>query len=164
MLIHSGLRIGDSLKFDPQALKLTTVNTKVVYSALVQRQGKTEMPVRIYIPCESGDIIKQAPRLSDEYAFIPKGKENGKRFRSWLNNSPKVLFPPLERASGVRHVHAHRFRDTFAADVWAKTKDIRYVSRRLGHSSVKVTIDHYWYFLEKDEDKAAEQFFSVEQS
>jgi len=129
-------------------------NERKVYVRWVRKQKKTDTPVFVIIPFKVGELIREAPRLSEERAFCPAGRSTGKQFRSWLNNTSRVLFPPLERLSGVQHIHAHRFRDTFAVELWRKTKDINFVSRALGHSSVLVTINHYSHFLREDQDEA----------
>ncbi len=178
-LRNSGLRLGDSLMFDPRGLEPTTINGQALYTAMVKQEKTGERgmtpTVKIYIPKEDGDFIINAPRFSEQYAFVPVGieplgskfdEEKFKRWRTWKNCTYTALFRQLEHQSGVPHIHAHRFRDTFAREIWMRLKDgggmaaLNYLSKRLGHSSVKVTMEHYMQWLDEDQSEADFKFFS----
>lgn len=155
VLRFTGLRFSDSLLFEPRSLERKTVtdgNGKAheVYVRWIRQQKKTDAPVFIVIPLEVGEFICRAPRLSAENAFIPSHVQVNR----WAGNTATVIFPVLEAASGVKHIHAHRFRDTFAIELYRKTKDMAFVSRALGHKSVVVTMNHYSHFLQKEQDEA----------
>lgn len=155
VLRYTGLRISDAILFEPRSLEKKKVRDEngkehEVYARWVRKQKKTDTPVFVVIPLEVGEFIMKAPRLSEEHAFMPSGVQ----FRSWVVNTTTVLFKALEAASGVQHIHAHRFRDTVAVELYRKTKDINFVSRAIGHASVMVTIKHYSHFLREDQDEA----------
>lgn len=177
-LRHSGLRLGDSLMFDPRRLEPTTINGQALYTAVVSQEKTGERgmtpTVKIYIPKQDGDLIINARRFSERYAFVPVGiepvgskldKEKFILWRNWKNSTYTTLFRHLEHQSGVSHVHAHRFRDTFAREIWMTLKSgggmaaLAYLSKRLGHSSVKVTMEHYMQWLEEDQSEADFKFF-----
>jgi len=169
LLRYTGLRISDALLFEPKSLEKRTVRDADgrdhnVYVRWIRKQKKTDTPVFVIMPLEVGEFIKSAPRLSEQYAFCPPGKSTGVPFRSWLNNTPNIVLHSLESASGVKHIHAHRFRDTFALELYRKTKDWPYVSRALGHSSVVVTMNHYAHFLQEDQDDAIRKMLEGWQS
>ena len=178
-LRHSGMRNGDSLKFEPRLLKPIPMNGKTWYTATVEQEktGERGMTPRvtIFIPKEDAEFIMHAPRFSDEFAFIPPGispkaskrdEAEFKLWRNWKAATYNAIFQPLSRLSGVPHVHAHRFRDTFAREIWMTLKDgggmaaLTYLSKRLGHSSVKVTMEHYMQWLNEDQMEADFQYFS----
>jgi integrase len=161
LLCYTGLRKSDALLFEPRSLELRTEkdgagNERTVYVRWVPKQKKTDAPVFVIIPKIIGDLIRQAPRLSPQYAFIPPGKSTGNTFRSWTTSLPKEVFRPLANATGVTHIHAHRFRDTFAVNLLDKGADIRFVSRALGHKSVAVTLTAYERYLKSDQRKAVQ--------
>jgi integrase/recombinase XerD len=57
-------------------------------------------------------------------------------------NEAMALVYDVQRLAGVRQ-GCHRFRDTFAINLLNNGVDIFRVSQMLGHSSVKITQDHY---------------------
>lgn len=155
VLRYTGLRLSDALLFEPRSLEKKTVKDQSgkeheVYVRWIRKQKKTDAPVFVVIPYEVGEFITRVPRLSEKHAFIPSHLSG----RGWGGATSKVIFPALEALSGVRHIHAHRFRDTFAVELYRKTKDMAFVSRALGHASLVVTMNHYSHFLQEDQDEA----------
>ena len=57
---------------------------------------------------------------------------------SWQKRLRKLF-----RLAGVEHGHAHRFRDTFAAELLLAGVPLERVSILLGHQSVKITEKYY---------------------
>ena len=56
------------------------------------------------------------------------------------------VWTPLLDKAGVRHVRVHDARHTYASLMLRRGVPIAYVSRQLGHSSIKVTVDLYGHF------------------
>ena len=56
-------------------------------------------------------------------------------------------FKPLIRAAGVPEVRFHDMRHTFATLMLKNRADLNTVSKMLGHSSVKVTLDVYGHIV-----------------
>ena len=69
----------------------------------------------------------------------------GKRGRGRMTaNTIESLVKEIARIGGCKfRVTVHSFRKTFASREYRRTKDILFVSRRLGHSSTDVTIKYY---------------------
>ena len=63
---------------------------------------------------------------------------------SWFRD--RVWRPLLEQAE-VRHIRVHDARHTYASLRLRRGVPIAYVSRQLGHSSIKVTVDLYGHFV-----------------
>ena len=177
-LRRSGMRNGDSLKFEPRLLEPVQINGTALYRATVEQEktGERGMTpnVTIFIPKVDAEFIMRVPRFSDEFAFIPPGidpkaskrdEEKFKRWRNWKCATYSAIFQPLAALSGVPHVHAHRFRDTFDREIWVRIRKdggmraLTYLSKRLGHSSVKVTMEHYMQWLEEDQIEADSEYF-----
>lgn len=66
------------------------------------------------------------------------------------------LFAELVAAAGLRHVRLHDLRHGHASLLLASGADMSLVSKRLGHSSITLTVDTYSHLLEGVGRKAAE--------
>jgi integrase/recombinase XerD len=52
-------------------------------------------------------------------------------------------FRRISKAAGVKNGHPHRWRDTFAVRLLSQGVSIEFVSKLLGHSSIRVTERSY---------------------
>lgn len=50
----------------------------------------------------------------------------------------------IGRAAGVRDVHPHRFRRTFATSLYRRGMDIHEIQRLMGHSNVQTTLEYIY--------------------
>ena len=48
----------------------------------------------------------------------------------------------LEKVSGVENIHPHRFRRTFATNLWSRGMDIRTIQILMGHSNINTTMTY----------------------
>jgi site-specific recombinase XerD len=149
VLRYTGLRISDAIRFDPASLKQTVLKGQKVYLHYAPHQRKTDAPVFVPIVAEIAEQIINAPRMSEEYAFWDGGTEERKWCRYFIQN----CMEHVSRVSGVKHVHPHRFRDTFAVDLLSQGADIRSVSRLLGHKDVGTTLRYYEHYIPSDQEK-----------
>lgn len=69
----------------------------------------------------------------------------GKRRKGKMTSSTiEAMTKEIAIAGGCKfHATVHSFRKTFASREYRRTKDILYVSKRLGHSSTDITIKYY---------------------
>jgi site-specific recombinase XerD len=148
VLRYTGLRISDAIKFDPRTLKKANVRGKAMYLYFAPHQRKTDAPVFVPILAEVAEQIIAAPRLCEAYAFWD-GQTSEYR---WTRDFAALCLIYVSRASGVPHIHAHRFRDTFAVDLLSHRVDVRAVSRLLGHKNVATTLNYYEHYLPGDQD------------
>lgn len=149
LLRYTGLRISDAIMFQPSMLRKMLIGEQELYCYFVPEQQKTKQPVWIPLSNEiSGPIVK-APSISAKYPFWD-GKTNP---RFWAISFQDNCLRYLESVSGVPHIHAHRFRDTFAVDLLSRGVDIRSVSRLLGHKSIATTLNYYEHYLPSDQAK-----------
>jgi integrase len=91
----------------------------------------------------------------DPAALIFPSRTGGPMFPE--NLRARVWRPTL-RAAGVRHVTIHSLRHFYASAQIAQGENILYVSRQLGHSSVKITGDIYGHLFPNERRGAAGRF------
>jgi hypothetical protein len=56
-------------------------------------------------------------------------------------------FLPCLEAAGLRHITLHGLRHSFASILIESGVPLAYVKEQLGHSSIRVTVDTYAYFI-----------------
>lgn len=158
----TGVRISDGFMFEPRSLKKRVINGREAYCYFLPRQQKTQESVFIVIRPDVAEYIINAPRLTERFAFYDPEDSEGDREREckhkhiWATRFRQNVVVYLERACGVKNIHPHRFRDTFAVDFLAKGGDIRQVSRLLGHKDVATTLRYYEHWIPSDQNKAVE--------
>ena len=64
-----------------------------------------------------------------------------------LKNWFARVFTKACTAGGVRQLHLHCTRHTFASILLMNNESIAYVSKQLGHSSIKMTVDTYGHWI-----------------
>jgi integrase len=138
--------------FEPRRIERRIMEGNEV-AAYATYQSKTSEPVLCPIRPEIADLIQSAPRLSEKHAFIPEaGGQVLTDTRSVMNNYYHSYLAQISKISGVKGVRAHRFRDTFAVDMLNRGMRIEYVSRLLGHTSIKTTEKHYSPWVKSQSD------------
>ena len=73
--------------------------------------------------------------------------------RHLLQASLRTTFRRLLKKAGLPMVRFHDLRDTLATLALLKTKNIKAVSARLGHSDIRVTLNTYAHFVPLMEDE-----------
>lgn len=158
VLFETGLRIGE-------ALSLFMEDFKVDY----QKGHHIQLVDRVDL--ENGAKLKTGERkvfvshalmdLFDDYLyeivdemdfdtnfiFVKlRGVNNGKPM---TYGDVESLFKRLRKKTGI-DVHPHLFRHTHATMYYQKTKDIKQVQERLGHSQIQTTMNLYLHPSEED--------------
>ncbi len=143
VLRWTGLRASDAVLFEPRAIETVTVDGRAV-SVYKTYQMKTGEWVLCPLAPEAVEVITQAPRLSEAYAFIPPPGTGYKTDpRSVSNSYYEGYLCHLATISEVPEVRAHRFRDTFAVRLLEAGKPLEIVQALLGHRSISTTEKHY---------------------
>jgi len=123
LLLHSGLRILDASTMRPE---------RIQDGKLFIYQAKTGQPVWVPLP---PDLVQDLGKLTlvGGYYFAVESEKPESIAEYYRKKIHKIQ-------DGF---HAHRFRDTFAVNLLQAGVPLEEVSILLGHSSVKITEQHY---------------------
>ncbi|UTR15880.1 tyrosine-type recombinase/integrase [Salipaludibacillus sp. LMS25] len=75
-----------------------------------------------------------------------------------LSNVVRDYFKEVCKQANVPFLSPHALRHTHAVHLLESGANIKYVSERLGHKSVKVTADTYLHVTEKIENEALDLY------
>ena len=136
MLLDSGLRIGEIVRLKMDDLHLDEGIIKVL------GKGKKERFVPIGSNCQ-----RVLQRYLFRYRIRQNGSQNDYVFLSTggkplTENSLKLMFARLGRRSGVKRLHAHLCRHTFATKFLINGGDVFTLQQILGHSTLEM-VRHY---------------------
>jgi hypothetical protein len=90
-----------------------------------------------------------------------EGQESGREFWYVYSIRRGLLAPCLEQA-GLRKVHPHVLRHTFASLLLSNGEPITYVKERLGHASIQLTVDTYGHLIPLANKAAVDQLDDAE--
>ena len=143
VLLDTGLRIGEFCR-----LRLGDVNLEVgeVYVRPFATSKKSR-PRTVYV----GVNTRRAT-----WKYIASKQANAKQDDRLFNLSPSTvqhMLIHLGKKAGVRNVHPHRFRHTFAITYLRNGGDIFTLQRILGHSSLDM-VQHYLALSQADDEAA----------
>lgn len=130
VLRWSGLRIGD-------AMKLTT--DKLDGNRLFLRTEKTGTPVYVPIPEFVVAELKSLP-LHGGYFFWRRA---GESLLDTATGNARRALRKISKAAGIKGMHPHRFRDSFAVGLLENNVPIETVSILLGHADSRITTKSY---------------------
>lgn len=84
-------------------------------------------------------------------------EDNDRKF----NLKCQKLFKKCAMQTGIKNIHCHRFRHTFASQALSAGFDIVRVSKMLGHKNINVTLKHYADFVFSESDAGFEGMVKV---
>ena len=82
---------------------------------------------------------------------------NGRKF----NMKSQKLFRKCSDMTGIKNVHCHKFRHTFASQALSAGYDVVRVSKMLGHKNINVTLKHYADFIFSESDAGFEGMVKI---
>jgi integrase len=153
-----GIRVGDLLRlewrnFDGERIKLVTMKTK---DALSIKLSRTALDIIEKLPpasCPQDFLFGLMPNDLDRSSAHDMHKAVSGT-TAHINKNLKIL---AERARIDKRVTFHTSRHTWATRALRKGMPIQYVSKLLGHSSIRMT-EHYVKIVNLDLDQAMEVF------
>ena len=84
-------------------------------------------------------------------------ERNGRKF----NMRCQKLFKKCSEQTGIKNIHCHRFRHTFASQALSAGYDAVRVSKLLGHKNINVTLKHYADFVFGESDAGFEGMVKI---
>ena len=126
-----------------------TCSNKLKGKGLLIQPPKTPKSIRqVMMPQEDIDylVARTADYNDDDFIF---GKENVFAETTLRRELDKHI-----ALSGVRHISAYNFRHTSITLLIKNGVSINIVSKRAGHSSISITMNHYWHLFQGDDEKA----------
>jgi integrase len=141
LLRHTGLRIGDTVRFSTERLK---VKDNSVYL----RQAKTGNPIWLPLPEFLVAKLKALPLYEGKYYFAA-----GSAKLSTATGNARRSLRKLSKLAKVRTVNPHRFRDTLAINLLQRGVLIEDVQQILGHKDVNITRRHYGNWIKERQDR-----------
>lgn len=140
LLRYSGLRVQDAA---------SCAVHRLVDGKILIHTAKTGQAVYCVLPSMCLQALADVERVSEAYWFW-----TGQGSKDTLAGNYRRMFRNLD--VGVKNVHPHRFRDTFAVELLLSGVPLERVSVLLGHSSVKVTEKHYSPWVKSRQNQAEE--------
>jgi integrase/recombinase XerD len=143
----AGLAIRDTATLERQ--RLTPDGKLFLYRA------KTGVPVYVPLPPEVVGLLRRIPNSNPRYFFWSGNGEADTAKKDW-DRSLRLLFKTaaIKHEDGTpKRCHAHMFRDTFAVELLLAGVPMDQVSLLLGHSSTKITEQHYAPFVKARQEQ-----------
>ncbi|MBB2483166.1 tyrosine-type recombinase/integrase [Bacillus sp. APMAM] len=170
LLFETGLRIGEALAlfmedfiFDyKKGHRIRLVDRGELENGAMLKTGEREIYVSQSLMDLYDDYLYEVIDeldLDSNFVFVKlRGKDVGKPMEYWNVES---LFKRLKKKTGI-NLHPHLFRHTHATIYYQKTKDIKQVQERLGHSQIQTTMNLYLHpsdeEIREDWEKAQSEF------
>ena len=166
LILETGLRAGEALALEwgdideeKRTLKVTKNMIRVDGKNTVQRTTKTDSGKRT-IPL-NGRALEAIQRLKAQevhgcpYVFAT---QTGKylSYRNLLATMEKAC-----EAAEVEHRGLHALRHSFASNLYARSVEVKVISKLLGHASVEITYNRYIHFFEGEIDDTLRQAVGV---
>jgi integrase len=134
LMRYAGLRISDAACFNQSRI--------LADGSIFLYTHKTTEPVTIPMHPELKEALGQIVPNASGYYFWTGESAVMTAADNW-----RVRFQKAFVRACIQNGHPHRLRDTFAVDLLLRGVSIDQVSLLLGHSSIKVTEQHYLAFV-----------------
>ncbi|MFO1441683.1 tyrosine-type recombinase/integrase [Bacillus sp. Bva_UNVM-123] len=170
LLFETGLRIGEALALFMEDFvydhgkghRIRLVDRGELKNGAMLKTGEREIYVSQSLLDLYDDYLYEVIDeldLDSNFVFVKlRGKDVGKPMEYWNVES---LFKRLKKKTGI-NLHPHLFRHTHATIYYQKTKDIKQVQERLGHSQIQTTMNLYLHpsneDIREDWQKAQSEF------
>lgn len=129
LLRYSGLRIGDAVSLPRE---------RIAQGKLFLYTAKTGTPVWCPLHDAALEALEAVRGRNRKYFFWTGESKLKSAVGDWQRSLAKLF-----KLAGVANGHAHRFRHTFAVELLLAGVPIERMSVLLGHSSTRVTENHY---------------------
>ena len=130
-LASTGCRVSELTSLDRDMVDLDGLECVV--------HGKGNKERRVYLDGVTGMLIR---------AYLAERKDScealfANRYGQRLNaDGVREMLTRLEKATGVEHVHPHKFRRTLATNMARKGMPVQEIARILGHDKIDTTMEY----------------------
>ncbi len=139
LIHHTGLRIGDIVRFSTDRLR---GNSAFLHMA------KTGNPLWLPLPEFLVAKLKALPLYEGKYYFAA-----GSAKLSTATGNARRSLRKLSKLAKIQTVNPHRFRDTLAITLLQRGVPIEDVKEILGHEDVNITLRHYGNWIKERQDR-----------
>lgn len=139
LLLTTGMRVGDGVRFDPKLLVRSDRLWVYTYQPQKSIKVRRRLPHAVYLSDELKMRIDECTWLG----VLPFD------YREWKEGDQTTYMDvwgrmkSIGRRQGIDDCRPHRLRDTFAVRLLLRGVSLDDVSRLLGHSSVRITEGYY---------------------
>lgn len=161
LLYFSGLRIGEALALTDQDIEGNVVNVTKTINRSTDEYGitisspKTKSSIRkVTIPEEIATEVKS---LAPGFLFSAFDEHQAPMSPHTVNK----YFREAIKKAGVPMIHIHDLRHSHASYLLSSGVPITAISKRLGHSSITITMNVYSHQMKRDEDKVLDALLNV---
>lgn len=143
-----------------------TASNKFTGKSLIVQQPKTESSIRVIDVDEvTMNLIKKLHHYrkqlndyrEDAFVFVRKGNHSMPLADTTIENRKNRAV----KKAGVKNIRIHDFRHSHASIMIANNIDLPVISRRMGHSSIDMTIKVYTHILPSSTEAAKNKLNSI---
>jgi site-specific recombinase XerD len=142
LLLHSGMRLGDVA-----GLRRSALNPETGLLTFRPQKSGGRTSIKIQLPPQVVKMLLALPVSNCEYFFW-----SGEGALASMSQGLYRVIARLGEIAGIKGLHPHQFRDSFAVNLLSEGADIRSVQLLLGHASVSTTERHYTHFVDRHQD------------
>lgn len=160
LALHSGIRIGElcALRWEDICVEQQLLHIRHTLQRIQVPQAAPEQPkTRLLLGLPKNKREREIPihpaifqqlqeldRIYPPSAYLLSGTEKPVEPRTIANRFKRIL-----KDTGIRDIHFHALRHTFATCCVESNVNIPALSEMLGHSSIKITVDRYVHLSQK---------------
>ena len=170
LLVASGMRVGEAVALTWSDIDFETGRvsiTKNTYMSIIQKTPKTDKSKRVVIIDRHTLDYLEKWRLQEKKHFLKLRRPNIKLVfptKAGAVMDYQTLRPFLLKwfdACGLPNIGFHGFRHTHASLLLNAGASYKEIQARLGHSSIKMTMDIYSHLEDEKQRQAVELFESI---
>lgn len=134
VLLTSGVRCEELINLDISDVDIRN-RTILVRDG---KGGKDRITYISELAAEHLEVYLRTRKDTEPELFRAKGG------RYTTTDAIRKLMASIGTAAGVQNVHPHRFRRTFATNLYKRGMDIHEIQRLMGHSNIQVTLEYIY--------------------
>lgn len=156
--LYTGLRLGEicalsweNINWNHLVIQVRHTVSRVIWEDAGEQKGKYRKTKLIVSSPKSISSVRDVPIPDFLVQPLSRLKEEGEGSGYLLTNGPKPMDPRTYqnhfknylKQSGIREIHFHSLRHTFATNCVILDFDIKTLSEILGHANTSITLEKY---------------------